>query len=81
MAPGCVSKRTGLVVGVYWRPAAPARPAGFSYRRGRYRSLPGPAATRGTAPQCGNDAGRIVGVFYGRNGAKHGFEFIPGRSR
>lgn len=79
-APGCISKRTGLVVGVYWRAAAPARPAGFRYRQGRYSSLRAPGATRGTAPQCGNDAGRIVGVFYGSNGAQHGFEFIPARS-
>jgi hypothetical protein len=80
-APGCISKRAGLVVGVYWRAAGPAHPAGFSYRSGRYRTLRAPGATRGTAPQCGNDAGRIVGVFFGRNGAQHGFEFIPSRDR
>jgi hypothetical protein len=77
-APGCISKHTGLVVGVYWRAAAAARPTGFSYR-GRYRTLLAPGAARGTAPQCGNDSGRIVGVFYGRNGAQAGFEFIPSR--
>jgi hypothetical protein len=77
-APECLSKHTGLVVGSFWRRGP--YPIGFSYQDGTYRTLSEPAATEGTSPQCANDAGQIVGIFYGRHGVQHGFEFTPSRS-
>jgi hypothetical protein len=79
-APECISRRTGLVVGSYWTRHG-SRPIGFSYQRGRYRTLREPDAVRGTAPQCANDSGQIVGIYYGRHGVQHGFEFTPARHR
>lgn len=76
-APACISKHTGLVVGNYWRRGRSSRPVGFSDQHGVYRTLSDPAATQGTAPQCGNDSGQIVGVYYTGGGAPHGFEFNP----
>ncbi len=78
-APACISKHTGLVVGTYWRRGRSSRPTGFSLLRGVYRTLSDPAATTGTAPQCGNDSGQIVGVYYTGGGVQHGFEFTPRR--
>jgi hypothetical protein len=75
-APACISQHTGLVVGTYWRGHS-SRPTGFSYQGGVYRTMSDPAATEGTAPQCGNDLGRIVGVYYTGGGVQHGFEFTP----
>ena len=75
-APECISQHTGLVVGTYWRSDS-SRPDGFSYLGGVYGTLSDPAATEGTAPQCGNDLGRIVGVYYTGGGVQHGFEFTP----
>lgn len=75
-APECISQHTGLVVGTYWRSHS-SRPDGFSYLGGVYGTLSDPAATEGTAPQCGNDLGRIVGVYYTGGGVQHGFEFTP----
>ena len=75
-APECISQHSGLVVGTYWRPHS-ALPNGFRYLGGVYRTLTDPAATGGTAPQCGNDLGRIVGVYYTGGGVQHGFEFTP----
>jgi hypothetical protein len=77
-APECIAKHTGLVVGSYWT-ARGSRPIGFSYLRGSYRTLRDPAAIDGTAPQCANDSGQIVGIYYGRHGVQHGFEFTPAR--
>lgn len=77
-APECISKHTGLVVGSYWTRRG-SRPIGFSYLRGRYRTLREPDAITGTAPQCANDSGQIVGIYYGRHGVQHGFEFTPAR--
>jgi hypothetical protein len=76
-APACISKHSGLVVGNYWRRGRSSRPVGFSYQHGAYRTLSDPAATQGTEPQCGNDGGQIVGVYYTGGGAPHGFEFTP----
>jgi hypothetical protein len=78
-APQCISKHTGLVVGNYWRRGRSSRPTGFSYQRGAYRTLSDPAATEGTTPQCGNDSGQIVGVYYTGGAVPHGFEFTPRR--
>ena len=83
VAPGkgtraaCISDRSGLVVGIYWQARHPSDPTGFTYRKGVYRGLGDPAAVAGTEPQCGNDAGRIVGFYLGRGGIQHGFEFTP----
>jgi hypothetical protein len=71
-----ISPRSGLVVGSY-RKTATSRPVGFSFRRGVYRTLKDPAATAGTEPQSGNDAGRIVGIYRTGAGTQHGFVFTP----
>jgi hypothetical protein len=75
-APGCISKLSGLVVGTYARPNS-AHASGFAYLRGRYWSVSDPAGTEGTSPQCVNDSGQIVGVYYGRGLRERGFLFTP----
>ena len=72
----CISKHSGLVVGIYFKSAS-ANPVGFSYQGGRYHTISDPAAVRGTDPQCGNDAGKIVGFYFGRTGGARGFVFTP----
>lgn len=66
--PDCISKHSGLVVGTYWKASSPAHPTGFTDQRGTYRTLSDPAGNDGTEPQCGNDSGRIVGVYLTGNG-------------
>jgi hypothetical protein len=71
---GCISLRTRQLTGNYFPATGPA--IGFTGQVGHFRTVSDPAATKGTAPSCVNDSGRIVGVYLvGR--ALHGFEFIP----
>lgn len=76
----CVASKGGLVVGEYY--ATTKSPAvGFSHRGSEFRSLHYPGAARGsgqgTEPQCGNDRGRIVGIYIDRSGRQQGFSFTP----
>lgn len=75
-AVACISERSGLVIGVYRRLAS-SHDVGFTDNGGQFRSLRDPLATLGTVPQCGNDAGRVVGYYLGAGTSQHGFRFAP----
>jgi hypothetical protein len=77
----CISEHGGLAVGTF-QPTGEASGTmiGFTYRAGVYRSLRDPSAPQHTDPQCGNNAGFVVGYLTGANGVPtHGFLFTPAK--
>ncbi len=76
---GCISDRSGLLVGGY-QVRGHRRLVGFTYHHRVFRTLRDPSATGSTDPQCGNDRSRVVGFYTNTLNVATGFRFTPGTS-